>query len=58
MNFPEFPGSAVFLTMLYSLIESPEFPGIFRHFPGEGFWSPQIPLSGEDEVDVLGSGEE
>ena len=29
------------------------FFGICRHIPGEGFWGP----SGEDEVDLLGSGE-
>ena len=37
MNFPEFPGSAFFLALLHSLMGNPEFPGIFRHFPGEGF---------------------
>ena len=57
MNFPEFPGSAVFLALLYSVIGKPEFLGIFRHFSGEGFWGPQIAFSGEDEVDILGSGE-
>ena len=57
MNFPEFPGSAFFLAFLYYLIGNAEFPGIFRHFPGEGFWGPQIAFSGEDGVDVLGSGE-
>ena len=57
MNFPEFPGSAFFLAFLYSFIGNPEFPGIYRHFPGEGFWGPQIAFSGEDEVDMLGSGD-
>ena len=57
MNLPEFPGSAFFLAFLYSLVRSPEVPGIFRHFLGEGFWGPQIAFSGEDEVDMLGSGE-
>ena len=50
MNFPEFPGSAFFLAFPYYLIGNPEFPGIFRHFPGEGFWGPQIAISGEDGV--------
>ena len=45
-NFPEFPGSAFFLALLYYLIGNPEFPGIFRHFPGEGFWGPRIAFSG------------
>ena len=57
MNFPEFPGSVFFLAFLYSLVGSPELPGIIRHLPGEGFWDPQIAYSGEDEVDMLGSGE-
>ena len=26
-------------------------------FPWRGFWGPQIMFSGEDEVDMLGSGE-
>ena len=42
---------------LYYLIGNPEFPGIFQHFLGEGFWGPQIAFSGEDGVDVLGSGD-
>ena len=37
---------------------NPEFPGVFRHFPAEGFWGTRIAFSGEDEVDMLGSGEE
>ena len=53
MNFPEFPGSAFFLAFLHYLIGSPEFPGLFQHFPGEGFWGPRIAFSGEDEVDML-----
>ena len=56
-EFLEFPGSAFFLALLESLIGNPAFPGIFWHFPGEGFWGPQITFSGEDEVDMLGSGE-
>ena len=56
MNFPEFPGSAFSLALLHSLIGNPEFPGFFRHFPGEGFWGPEIAFSGEDEVDTLGIG--
>ena len=57
MNFPELPGSAFLLAFLYYWIGNPEFPGIFRYFPGEGFWGPQIGFSGEDGVDMLGSGE-
>ena len=57
MNFLEFPGLAFFLAFLDSLKGNPEFPGIYRHFPGEGFWGPQIAFSGEDEVDMLGSGD-
>ena len=57
MNSPEFLGTA-FLTLQYSLVGSPEFPGVFRHFPGEGLWGPQITFWGEDEVDMLGSGEQ
>ena len=57
MNFTEFPGSAFFLAFLYHLIGNFEFPAICRPFPGEGFWGPQIPFSGKDEVDMLGSGE-
>ena len=58
MNFPAFPGSAFFLAFLYSFIGNPDFPGIYRQFPGEGgFWGPQIAISGEDEVDMLGSDE-
>ena len=37
--------------------ENPEFPGILRHFLGEGFWGPRIAFSGGDGVDMLGSGE-
>ena len=53
MNFPEFPGSAFLLAFPFYLIGNPEFPGIFRHFPG-----PQIAFSGGDGVDMLGSSEE
>ena len=53
----EFSGIPWIGLFLYSLIGNPEFPGIFRHFPGEGFWGPQIAFSGEAEVDMLGSGE-
>ena len=54
MNFPEFPGSAfVFgITRLFY-----RKPGIFRRFPGEGFWGPRIAFRGRDEVDMLGTGE-
>ena len=54
----EFLGSAFFLALLFYLIGNPEFSGIFRHFPGEGFWGPRIAFSREDGVDMLGSGEE
>ena len=47
---------------MVSGIGNPEFPGIsgislervfgVRHFLGEGFWGPQIAISGEDEVDM------
>ena len=57
MNFPEFLGSAFFLAFQFNLIGNPEFPGIFRHFLGEGFGGPQIAFSGEDGVDMLGSGD-
>ena len=57
MNFPQFPGSAFLLAFLYSLIGNPEFLGIFRHLPGEGFWDPRIVFLGADEVDMLGSGD-
>ena len=57
MNFPEFPGSGFFLAYAYSLIGNSEFAGIYRHFPGDGLWGPQITISGEGEVDMLGSGE-
>ena len=57
MNFPELPGSAFFMALLFSLKGKPEFPGILRHFLGEGFWGPQIAFLGEDDVDILGSGE-
>ena len=57
----EFPGipwvGLFFLASLYYLIGSAEFPGIFRHFPGEGLWGPHIAFSGEDGVDMLGSGD-
>ena len=56
MNFQEFPGSAFFVAFQNSPKGNPEFPGIFRHFPGDSFWGPQIAFSGEDEVDMLGSG--
>ena len=56
-EFLEFPGSALPLAFLYYFIGNPEFPGIFRHFPGEGFWGPQIVFSGENGVDMLGSGD-
>ena len=45
MHFPEFSGSAFSLAFLYSLKGNPEFPGS------------QIAFSGEDEVDMLGSGD-
>ena len=57
MNFPEFSGSAFSLARPSYLIGNPEFPGIFQHFPGEGLWNPQIALSREDGVDMLGSNE-
>ena len=57
MNFPELLGSAFFLAFLFSFLGNPEFPGIFRHFFGEGFWDPRIAFSAEDEVDMSGSGE-
>ena len=56
-EFPGIPWIGLFLAFLYSLIGNPEFPGIFRHFLGEGFWGPRIAFSGEDEVDMLGSGD-
>ena len=37
MNFPEFPGSAFLLAFIYSLKGNTECPGVFQHFPGEGF---------------------
>ena len=40
----EFPGSA--LSFLYYLIGHPEFPGIFRHFPGEVFGVPKNRIFG------------
>ena len=57
MNFPEFLGSAVFLAFLNSLIGNPEFQEFSGISPERGFWGPQIALSGEDEVDRLGSGD-
>ena len=52
----EFPGVlwiGLFSALLYSLTGNPEFPGICRHFPEEGFGGPQIAFLGEDEVDML-----
>ena len=46
-NFPEFPGSAFCLVFLYSLIGSPEVPGVCWHLTGEGFWRPRILFSGK-----------
>ena len=57
INFPEFPGSAFFLGIPTSLIGNPEFPGIFRHLLGEGFWVLRTAFSKEDAVDILASGE-
>ena len=58
MSSLEFPGSAFLLVLRYWLIGNPEFPGIVWHFPVEGFWGPQIVFSGEDEVAMLGSGDD
>ena len=57
MNFPEFLGSTFCLAFLYSLKGAPKFSGISQHFPGEGLGDPRIAFSGEDEVDMLGSGD-
>ena len=54
-EFPGIPWIGRFLAFLFS--RKPEFAWIFRRFPGEGFWGPQIAFSGEDEVDMLGSGD-
>ena len=56
-EFPGIPWIGLSLGISILLIGNPEFPGIFRHFPGEGCWGPRIAVSGEDEVDMLGSGE-
>ena len=40
------------------LFRKPWFPGIFRHFLGGDFWDSQIAVSREDEVDMLGSGDQ
>ena len=57
MNFPECPGSAIFLALLCSLLGKPQISRNSWHFPGEGFCDPQMAFSGEDEVDMLGSGD-
>ena len=50
-EFAEIPWIGLFL--IYSLIGNPQFARI----PGEGFWGPRIAFSGEDGVDMWGSGE-
>ena len=56
-EFSGIPWIGFLLALLLSFIGKPEFPGIFRHFLGEGFWGSQVAFSGEDEVDMSGSGE-
>ena len=56
-EFSGIPQIGLFGPFLHSLIGSPEFPRIFLHFPGKGFWGSRVAFSGEDEVDVLGSGD-
>ena len=48
MIFPEFAGSAFWLPFLLLEKENNEFPGVFRHFLGEGFWGPRIAFSGKE----------
>ena len=46
------------MCFICSLIGNPEFfSGIFRHFHLEGLWGSRHAFSGEDEGDMLGSGE-
>ena len=59
MNFPEFPGPAFVLALLYAfkIARNHEFHGNCFHFPREGFLGPQIEFLVEDEIDMSGSGE-
>ena len=50
MNFPEFPGSAFFLALLYYLIGNPEFPGIFGISPERFFGIPESRFRGKMEL--------
>ena len=56
MNFPEFLESAFFLALLSSSVGNPEIPENFRHSL-EGILGAPSAFSGEDEVDMFGSGE-
>ena len=56
-EFPGVPWIGYSLGITVFLNRKPDFPEIFRLFPGEGFWGSQIAFSGEDEVGMLGSGE-
>ena len=56
-EFPGVPWIRLFLAFQNSVNGNTEFPGICQHFLGDGSWGPQIAFSGEDEVDMLGSGD-
>ena len=49
-EFPGVPWIGLSLGMSIFLIGNPEFPGIFRHFPGEGFWVPELRFRGKTEL--------
>ena len=59
-EFPEFLGSAFLLALLYSFLGKPRISRSCLAFPWRGFLGsdyPRIALSGENEVDMLGSGD-
>ena len=57
-DFSEIPWIGLFLAFLYSLVGDPDFSQNIPAFPWRGLLgpSPQIAFSGEEEVDMLGSG--
>ena len=57
-QFPGIPWIGLLWAFLSSLIENrAKLPGIFRHFSGNFFSGSRIAFLGEDEVDMLGSGD-
>ena len=57
MNVPRSSLDQPFAWLPLFFNQKPRIPGSFQHILGEGFWGLQIAFSGEDDVDMLSSGE-